>query len=387
MYQQQSQYGQQPGMHSPGPQPQYLANMGSPAAFSPSAQTPSSSGQGYFPQGQQHQQENVSQQFEQMALSPGSQNAPSRAKRSARAYHHDANAATLQAQHQPDMPPQHANSQYQQSQGQFNQSQSFQQQQQQDPRYAQVANSHGNLHEAPPHAAGQQAKLNPSGSGRIDVDQIPSPIAVQAANQHKLDAEAEGMYYTCSRMEVPLSTTQFVAVDQGNATPRFVRMTTYALPATDDLASSSNIPIGMVIQPFAQSGPGEEPVQCVDFGEAGPPRCKDCRAYINPWCIFLEGGQKFACNLCESVTDGASSLGYVEFLLSVIAQSRLNTFLISTHLVVDWILMIDSSSNEVPSTLPSQKNTGFSFLRPPLPFLHYPLTLLLHLHFNQKAIH
>ena len=82
-------------------------------------------------------------------------------------------------------------------------------------------------------------------------------------------------------------------------------MTTYNLPATDDLAVASQLPLGMVVQPFAALRPEEEPIPVVDFGETGPPRCERCRGYVNPWCVFVEGGQKFICNLCGHASEGA----------------------------------------------------------------------------------
>jgi len=298
--QQQQQYGQPAGSPYQQNSGQY-ENMGSPAAFTSHSSQQQQAQQGYF-SGQQGQ--DVTAQLEQMSIqSPPLPSTQRSNKRSARAYHADHDVATLAAQHQPNMPP---------LPQQFSQSQF--EQPQRDPRYAQVDNQtqQGTSHPAnqpyqhPQQQQQQQSRQN--GGGRIDVDQIPSPITVQDANQYKLDTESEGVYYTCSRMEVPHSTTQYTAVDQGNATPRFIRMTTYALPTTDDLAQAAQIPIGMIIQPFAKPAPGEEEVQCVDFGEMGPPRCKDCRAYINPWCVFMEGGQKFACNLCGSVTEGMSQL-------------------------------------------------------------------------------
>lgn len=113
-------------------------------------------------------------------------------------------------------------------------------------------------------------------------------------------------YLTCGRGTVPLSTTQYTAIDQGSSTPRFMRLTTYNLPATDDLASLSHLPMGLLLQPFATplTEQGEEPVYTVDFSQSAPPRCKRCRGYINPWCMFIEAGQKFVCNLCGTATEG-----------------------------------------------------------------------------------
>lgn len=83
-------------------------------------------------------------------------------------------------------------------------------------------------------------------------------------------------------------------------------MTTYSLPHTDDLAIASQLPLGLVVQPFAQLREEEGVVPVVEFGESGPPRCQRCRGYINAWCLFVDGGQKFICNLCGASTEGAS---------------------------------------------------------------------------------
>lgn len=111
-------------------------------------------------------------------------------------------------------------------------------------------------------------------------------------------------------MAAPLSNTEFIAIDQGNCNPRFLRMTTYNLPLSDDLAVASQLPLGLVVQPFAHLRPEEGSIPVVDFGETGPPRCERCRGYINPWCVFVEGGQKFLCNLCGAATEGEPFLSF-----------------------------------------------------------------------------
>ncbi|KAM0748281.1 hypothetical protein T439DRAFT_291785 [Meredithblackwellia eburnea MCA 4105] len=153
----------------------------------------------------------------------------------------------------------------------------------------------------PPHSQG--TSLPPKSRVKIDPDHIPSPVTVQEVDQQLYRTES---YMTCSRSAAPLATTDFVAIDQGNSSPRFVRMTTYNLPHTDDLALASQLPLGLVIQPFAPLKPEEQPVPVVDFSATGPPRCQRCRGYINAWCLFVDGGQKFICNLCGGSTDVAS---------------------------------------------------------------------------------
>ncbi|GAA5838242.1 hypothetical protein JCM11251_003439 [Rhodosporidiobolus azoricus] len=149
----------------------------------------------------------------------------------------------------------------------------------------------------PPHTAGQ--RMAAKARIRIDPDHIPSPVVVQEADQLLYRVEP---YMTCSRTPAPLATTDYIAMDQGNCNPRFIRMTTYNLPTTDDLATAAQLPLGLVVQPFAQLRPEEGGLPVVDFGETGPPRCERCRGYINPWCVFVEGGQKFVCNLCGAQT-------------------------------------------------------------------------------------
>lgn len=138
---------------------------------------------------------------------------------------------------------------------------------------------------------------------KIDPDQIPAPVDAQYADQEFFYHEFFG---TCSREGLPLSTTNYAGIDQGNCSPKFMRLTTYCVPATDEVAQTSRLPIALTVQPFAQLRGDEAPVPLTDVGEQGPPRCKRCRAYINPWCLFVEGGMKWICSLCGQATEVAT---------------------------------------------------------------------------------
>ncbi|KAF0507910.1 ER to Golgi transport-related protein [Gigaspora margarita] len=130
---------------------------------------------------------------------------------------------------------------------------------------------------------------------RIDPNQIPSPVVVQEQDQHLFDEQS---YMTCSKSTIPLASTNFRAIDEGNSNPRFIRLTLYSIPHTEELLQTSHLPLGVILQPLARLRDDEAPIELVDFQDNGPVRCRRCKAYINPYVIFVEGGQKFICNMC-----------------------------------------------------------------------------------------
>merc|ERR1719420_259461 len=82
--------------------------------------------------------------------------------------------------------------------------------------------------------------------------------------------------------------------------PRHVRMTVHAVPQSAELRKRWQLPYGAIIHPMAKL---EEPVPVVSFGAAGVLRCRRCRAYINPYVQFLDGGRRWARNFCGQPND------------------------------------------------------------------------------------
>lgn len=164
----------------------------------------------------------------------------------------------------------------------------------------------------------QSSGINSQG-GKVDPNSIPSvPAARDAAIQHF----RQTVFPTMARHLPPNAASDFIAQDQGNASPKICRLTVNAVPATGDLLSSTALPLAMLIQPLAKQRLEEDPVPVLDFGEAGPPRCRRCRTYINPFMTFLSGGYKFRCNMCLFPNNEVSPEYYSPADVAGIRQDR-----------------------------------------------------------------
>ena len=134
---------------------------------------------------------------------------------------------------------------------------------------------------------------NSSSTNRIDPSQIPRPESLRAAERWQTRANVG--------QSPPAATSAFVVEDDGNCSPRYMRLTINQVLSTADALTSSAVPFGVVCQPLADVPLAEGKIPVIDFGEAGPVRCERCRAYVNPFFTFLDGGRSFQCNLCGMV--------------------------------------------------------------------------------------
>jgi protein transport protein SEC24 len=138
--------------------------------------------------------------------------------------------------------------------------------------------------------------------GRVDPEQIPSVARARDAATQQYQTQT---YPTMEKHLPPPAAIPFVAHDQGNSSPKYARLTINSIPSTAEALASTGLPLGLVMQPFAAPQEGEQSVPCLDFGEAGPPRCRRCRTYINPFMTFRAGGSKMVCNMCSFPNDVA----------------------------------------------------------------------------------
>ncbi|EKD18814.1 uncharacterized protein L3040_008686 [Drepanopeziza brunnea f. sp. 'multigermtubi'] len=147
---------------------------------------------------------------------------------------------------------------------------------------------------------GFTANMQASAQGRVDPDQTPSvPRSRDAIAQYYL----KNVYPTFHQHVPPPASVPFVASDEGNSSPKFARLSMNSIPSASDALQSTGLPLGLLLQPLAPLQPGELEIPVLDFGEIGPPRCHRCRAYINPFMVFKNGGNKFVCNMCNYAND------------------------------------------------------------------------------------
>ncbi|XP_073691718.1 protein transport protein Sec24D isoform X2 [Garra rufa] len=136
---------------------------------------------------------------------------------------------------------------------------------------------------------------------KLDPDSIPSTTQMIEDDQAKRGGQ---VYVTNIRGQVPpLVTTDFTVQDQGNASPRFMRCTTYSFPCTADLAKQCKVPLAAILKPFATVPKNETPLYIVNHGEAGPIRCNRCKAYMCPYMQFIDGGRRYQCGFCSCVNE------------------------------------------------------------------------------------
>ncbi|KAL3513696.1 hypothetical protein ACH5RR_026413 [Cinchona calisaya] len=135
-----------------------------------------------------------------------------------------------------------------------------------------------------------------TGQSKIDPNQIPRPIPDSAVILHETRQNNQSN-------PPPPATSDYIVRDTGNCSPRYMRCTINQVPCTVDLLNTSAMRMALLVQPLALPHPSEDPIQIVDFGESGPLRCSQCKAYINPFMRFIDQGRRFICNLCGAANE------------------------------------------------------------------------------------
>ncbi|CAM9553293.1 unnamed protein product [Chrysoparadoxa australica] len=137
----------------------------------------------------------------------------------------------------------------------------------------------------------QQQQQQPGPEDMINPNQVP----------HESEGSGRVLWRTCTPVKAgsyPSATSNFIAIDEGNASPRFMRPTLRYVPQGHEFLKLTGMPLALEITPLATLHAEEEPVPLIDFGPGGPPRCKGCHCYLNPHAYFVDDGDNWICNLC-----------------------------------------------------------------------------------------
>lgn len=120
---------------------------------------------------------------------------------------------------------------------------------------------------------------------------------------------AYNSFLTFHNVVPPLAGTQFHVIDQGSASSKFIRPTMYNVPENEQLRAATKLPVAVTVRPFAPLLLTEEPIPVVDMSklgapessdpmDIGPPRCRRCRTYMNPF-MQHSNHNTFVCNICQ----------------------------------------------------------------------------------------
>lgn len=106
--------------------------------------------------------------------------------------------------------------------------------------------------------------------------------------------------YETQQSELDSILAQYESIKQFNCDPCFLTPTSEVFPATLNTLKDSNFPVGLSISPLSTSIPSSE-IPILKYGKDDIPRCVNnaCRAYLNPFVKFIEGGHKWVCNFCK----------------------------------------------------------------------------------------
>ena len=87
-----------------------------------------------------------------------------------------------------------------------------------------------------------------------------------------------------------------------NSSKEYISLTTEIFPSNNITLEQSNVPLGISICPMKNS---QNELPLIDYGSHPIPRCSNtkCRAYLNPFVKFIDGGEKWICNLCGQINN------------------------------------------------------------------------------------
>ncbi|KAA0716707.1 Protein transport protein [Triplophysa tibetana] len=143
---------------------------------------------------------------------------------------------------------------------------------------------------------------NSKSESRYGLDPQLLPSVVQVIKEDRLQWEGK-VFASKSKSSVPpLSSTRCTLEDRGNATPHFIRCTTYSFPVAVQSAQKSHLPLGATVHPLAMPERGERSVPVCEAGDCVK-GCGHCGAFMSPAMSWQDCGQRFYCPFCDKLSE------------------------------------------------------------------------------------
>ncbi|KAI9307464.1 Sec23/Sec24 trunk domain-containing protein [Cunninghamella echinulata] len=145
--------------------------------------------------------------------------------------------------------------------------------------------------------------------GNMNVGGHPSQVIITMPSVPLLGAPpaVSELSKSCAQVNLPpnvsITNSPFANCDDS-----YKCCTVNAVPATESLLKKSRLPFALVLAPYRSLKDGDDPVPVVSDSVIS--RCRRCRTYINPFVTFVEGGQRWKCNMCFLLNDVPAAFDY-----------------------------------------------------------------------------
>lgn len=107
-------------------------------------------------------------------------------------------------------------------------------------------------------------------------------------------------HYTCAEWTVSPQVSLLNAPTE-NADASYMRCTVNAIPKTAALLNKTKLPLALIMTPNRSLSSTETPIPVVS--DTVIARCRRCRAYINAYVQFVDGGSRWRCCICGLTND------------------------------------------------------------------------------------
>ena len=87
-----------------------------------------------------------------------------------------------------------------------------------------------------------------------------------------------------------------------NCSPEYISTSTNIFPSNIETLNKLSLPISISLCPMKNTG---MEIPFINYDNKNIPRCpnRNCRAYLNPFVKFIDGGEKWICNICGQINN------------------------------------------------------------------------------------